>query len=221
MSETLGFKKFAVQGGDWGGIIASLMGHSHAEKLIGLHLNFLTVPRDPAGVKNPTPEEGRWIEELKYWLKEETGYTQIQGTKPQTLSFGLTDSPAGLAAWIVEKFRTWTDCDGDVETAVSRDDMLADISFYWFTAAIGSSFFPYYFRLHRPWPIPAGGAVTAPMGYAAFPRELLRPPRSLAEKVYTDIRRWTPMPKGGHFAALEQPELLANDIRAFFGELKC
>jgi microsomal epoxide hydrolase len=219
MSETLGYARFGVQGGDWGGSIAARLGHAHAEKLIGLHVNFLSVRRDPSLVKNPTPEEAVYVEELTHWLKEETGYQQIQGTKPQTLSFGLTDSPAGLAAWIVEKFRSWTDCGGDVESAVSRDDMLADISFYWFTGAIGSSFFPYYFRMHRPWPIPDGGAVTAPTGYAQFPREIMRPPRSLAAKMYTDIRRWTVMPKGGHFAALEQPELLAADVRAFFREL--
>jgi hypothetical protein len=117
--------------------------------------------------------------------------TWIQGTRPQTLSFGLTDSPAGLAAWIVEKFRRWSDCNGDVESVFTRDKLLANISFYWFTGAIGSSFFPYYYRLHRPWMIPEGGTVTAPTGYAEFPREMLRPPRSLAEKMFTDIRRWT------------------------------
>jgi pimeloyl-ACP methyl ester carboxylesterase len=220
MTETLGFKAFAVQGGDWGGITAARLGHAHAEKLIGLHVNFLSVRRDPSSVTNPTEAEARYVEELKHWLKEETGYQAIQGTKPQTLSFALTDSPLGLAAWIVEKFRSWTDCGGEVESAVSRDAMLADISFYWFTGAIGSSFFPYYYRSRRPWPVPEGGAVTAPTGYAEFPHEIIRPPRSLAEKMYTDIRRWTVMPKGGHFAAQEQPEALAGEIRAFFRELR-
>ena len=136
------------------------------------------------------------------------------------MSFGLTDSPAGLAAWIVEKFRAWSDCDGDVESVFTRDQLLANISFYWFTAAIGSSFYPYYFRRHRPWMIPADGAVKAPTGYAEFPREMLRPPRSLAEKMFVDIRRWTVMKKGGHFAATEQPEALADDIQAFFRPLR-
>ena len=212
MSETLGYRRFAVQGGDWGAITAARMGYAHADKLIGIHVNFLAVRREPDLIKNPTPEERVFLDELGHWLREETGYTWIQGTRPQTLSFGLTDSPAGLAAWIVEKFRRWSDCNGDY----TRDQMLANISFYWFTGAIGSSFYPYYFRLHRPWMIPDGASVTAPIGYAEFPREMLRPPRSLAEKMFTDIRRWTAMPKGGHFAAMEQPEALAEEVRAFF-----
>ena len=136
------------------------------------------------------------------------------------MSFGLTDSPAGLAAWIVEKFRAWSDCGGDVESVFTRDQMLADISFYWFTGAIGSSFYPYYFRLHRPWMIPDGASVTAPTGYAEFPREILRPPRSLAETMFTNIRRWTVMQKGGHFAAMEQPDALAEEVRAFYRPLR-
>ncbi len=222
MTETLGYKRFAAQGGDWGGITAARLGYAHAAKLIGIHVNFLGgVRRDPAAITNPTtPEEERFRHQLAYWAKEETGYISIQGTKPQTLSFGLTDSPAGLAAWIIEKFRTWSDCNGDVESVFSRDELLANISFYWFTEAIGSSFYPYYFRVHRPWPIPEGGTVGVPTGYSEFPREILLPPRSLAARTYTDIRRWTVMPRGGHFAAMEQPEALATEIRAFFKSLR-
>jgi pimeloyl-ACP methyl ester carboxylesterase len=170
-------------------------------------------------IADPTAEERAFLAELEHFLKEETGYQWIQGTKPQTLAFGLSDSPAGLAAWIVEKFRSWTDCDGDPENAVSRDEMLANISLYWFTGAIGSSFWPYYARMHQGWPIPEGKTIDVPMGYADFPKEILRPPRSLAEKTYTDIRRWTGMKKGGHFAALEQPEALASEIKEFFRPL--
>ena len=220
MSETLGYRRFAAQGGDWGGIAASRMGYAHAHKLIGIHVNLLAVRRDTNMVSNPTPEERTYLDELAQWLKEETGYQWIQGTRPQTLSFALTDSPAGLAAWIVEKFRVWSDCNGDVESAFTRDQLLANISLYWFTGAIGSSFFPYYFRMHRPWPIPEGGRIEVPTGYAAFPREILRAPRSLAERTYTDIRSWTVMPRGGHFAAMEQPAALADDIRAFFRPLR-
>ena len=220
MTETLGYKRFAVQGGDWGGVTAARMGYAHADKLIGIHVNFLAVRREPERIKNPTPEEQVFIDQVKYWLKEDAGYSSIQGTRPQTLSFGLTNSPAGLAAWIVEKFRAWSDCGGDVESVFSRDQMLANISFYWFTGAIGSSFYPYYFRSHRPWMIPDGASVTAPTAYAEFPREMLHPPRSLAEPMFTNIRRWTVMPKGGHFAAMEQPEALANDVRAFYRPLR-
>jgi pimeloyl-ACP methyl ester carboxylesterase len=159
MTETLGYERFAAQGGDWGGIAAARMGYAHAERLIGVHVNFLAVRRDPGMVKDPTPEERVFLDELSHWLNEETGYQWIQGTRSQTLSFGLTDSPAGLAAWIMEKFHAWSDCDGDPERVFTRDEMLANISFYWFTGAIGSSFYPYYFRLRRPWPVPDGGAA--------------------------------------------------------------
>ena len=120
----------------------------------------------------------------------------------------------------MEKFRIWSDCNGDVESVFARDRLLANISLYWFTGAIGSSFFPYYFRMHRPWPIPEGGKISIPTGYTEFPHEILRPPRSLAEKTYQDIRRWTVMPHGGHFAAMEQPEALATEIREFFRPLR-
>jgi microsomal epoxide hydrolase len=219
MTKVLGFEKFAVQGGDWGGGIASIIGQQYPASVCGIHVNLLFVPRDPnAGAA--TGEEEDYFEKLRHWLKEETGYQQIQGTKPQTLAFALTDSPAGLAAWIAEKFRSWSDCDGVPENAISRDHMLADISLYWFTGAIGSSFWPYYGRLHSTWPISPARPITVPTGYAAFPKEIIVPPRSVAEKTYTNIQRWTVMKKGGHFAALEQPEALAEEIRAFFRGLR-
>jgi pimeloyl-ACP methyl ester carboxylesterase len=219
MTGVLGYERFAAQGGDWGAFITSRLGAVHADKLLGIHVNLLAVRRDPKIVANPSPEERKFLAELDLWLKEETGYQWIQGTRPQTLAFGLSDSPAGLAAWIVEKFRTWSDCNGDIESTFSKDELLANISLYWFTGAIGSSFWPYYARLHGPWPIPDGG-VQVPTGYAAFPREILRPPRSVAEKMYTDIQRWTVMPAGGHFAAMEQPEALAREIVEFFRPLR-
>lgn len=212
----LGYKRFAAQGGDWGAFTASCMGVFHPDKLIGIHLNLLGLRPDVPMPANPTPEERQYFKEIAVWLKEETGYQSIQGTKPQTLAFALTDSPAGLAAWIAEKFHTWSDNDGTIESAIARDRLLANISLYWFTGCIGASFWPYYGRLHGPWPIPDGRTVDVPMGYAAFPREIRRPPRSLAEKAYTDIRRWTPMARGGHFAAMEQPAALAGEIAAFF-----
>ena len=219
LMSALGYERFGAQGGDWGGTISSVLGHRHAARMIGIHLNFLAVRRDiPAGTA-ASAEEQAYFADLAAFLKEETGYQWIQGTRPQTLAFGLTDSPAGLAAWIVEKFRAWTDCGGDVESAVSRDEMLANLSLYWFTGAIASSFWPYYARSHGPWPIPEGGAVKVPTGYVQFPKEIIRPPRSLASRTYTDIRRWTVEPKGGHFAALEQPEVLAREIKAFFASL--
>ena len=221
LMQGLGYPRFGVQGGDWGGATAAVLAAEYADKLIGAHVNFLAAaPRDPNALGEPDAEQQVYIGELRRWLDEETGYQWIQGTKPQTLSFALTDSPAGLAAWIVEKFRAWTDCGGDVESVLSRDQMLANIGFYWFTGAIGSSFYPYYYRRRRKWPVSVDRPATAPVGYAAFPKEILRPPRAIAERVYTDIRRWTVMPKGGHFAAMEQPEALAREVQAFFRELR-
>jgi len=211
LMDALGYRRFAAQGGDWGAFVASLLGARYAERLIGIHLNLLAVRRDPH-VPAESAEEALYLEQLKHFLKEETGYQWIQGTKPQTLAYALTDSPAGLAAWIAEKFHGWSDA------PIGRDDLLANISLYWFTGAIGSSFWPYYARMHSPWPVPEG-SVGVPVGYAEFPKEILRPPRSLAARTYTDIRRWTRMPRGGHFAALEEPEALAAEILAFFSGL--
>jgi microsomal epoxide hydrolase len=220
LMRVLGYERFAAQGGDWGAFVASRLGFAHAERMIGIHITLLAIRRDPNMVANPTPGERRFLDELAVFLKEETGYQWIQGTRPQTLAFGLTDSPAGLAAWIVEKFRAWSDCGGDVEAVFTKDQLLANISLYWFTGAIGSSFWPYYARLHGAWPIPEGMTVDVPTGYCEFPREILRPPRSLAERTYTDIRRWSVMPKGGHFSALEQPDALADEVRALFRPLR-
>lgn len=221
MVKVLGFPKFAVQGGDWGAITATSMGVYQAEWLAGIHLNLLPLRPDEPLPAQPSAEERQYVANVAAWMKEEAGYQWIQGTRPQTLAFGLTDSPAGLAAWIIEKFRAWSDCGGDVETAFSRDHLLANISLYWFTGAIGSSFWPYYARIHGPWLVPDGRTVDVPMAYAAFPRENRGPPpRSFASRTYADIRQWTVMAKGGHFGAMEQPEALAVDVRNFFRPLR-
>jgi microsomal epoxide hydrolase len=212
----LGFPRYGAQGGDWGSFVTAWLGANRADHLIGIHLNLLPLRRDAAMFADPAEEERRYIAELAAFLKEETGYQWIQGTRPQTLAFALADSPVGLAAWIVEKYRTWTDCGGDPRNALSMDEMLGNISLYWFTNCIGASFWPYYARMHGPWPV--DGRIAVPAGYCEFPREILRPPRVAAERVF-DIRRWTVMPRGGHFAALEQPAALAHEIREFFRPL--
>ena len=219
MTDVLGYARYGAQGGDWGSFVAAILGAEHADALVGIHLNMMPVRRDAQTVASPTPEEKRWLDELATFLKEETGYQWIQGTRPQTLGTALNDSPAGLAAWLFEKFQRWTDNAGDPRDALSMDTMLADIALYWFTGAIGSSFWPYYARMHGAWPI-RDGAVRAPCGVAAFPREILRPPRSVCERAFTDIRRWTDLPRGGHFAAMEQPEALAREIVEFFRPLR-
>ena len=219
MTDVLGYRRFAAQGGDWGAFITSCLGAAYPDRLAGIHVNLLAVRRDQTPPSAPTDEEKAYLEELAQWMREETGYMQIQGTRPQTLAYGLTDSPVGLAAWIVEKFRAWSDCGGDVERRFSKDILLTNVMLYWVTGAIGSSFWPYYARAHSAWPISERRPVRVPTAYASFPREILHPPRAWAERVY-DIRRWTAMPAGGHFAALEEPEALAADIRAFFRDLR-
>lgn len=216
MTDVLGYRRFGAQGGDWGSFITSRLGYRYPERLAGIHLNMMPLRREGEDFDGGDPAQARYRAELAHWLKEESGYVFIQGTRPQTLAYGLTDSPSGLAAWILEKFRRWSDCGGDVESVFGRDELLANISLYWFTGAIGSSFWPYYARLHGPWPIPSGATVAVPTGYVEFPCEILKPPRSLAEKVFTDIRRWSVREQGGHFAALEQPEALVEEIQAFF-----
>jgi microsomal epoxide hydrolase len=222
MTDVLGHRRFVAHGHDWGAFVATRLGYAYPQNLAGIHITLLAIPRvreQPAG-RNATAEEKRFYDQLDHWLKEECGYSWIMGTKPQTLAYALTDSPVGLAAWILEKFHTWSDCKGDLDAHFSRDVLLTNIMLYWITGAIGSSFWPYYARLHEPWIVPPGHQVMVPTGYAAFPREILTPPRSLAELTYGNITRWTPMPSGGHFAALEAPQQLAAEIRAFFRPMR-
>jgi|RhiMetdeSRZDD1v2_1073273.scaffolds.fasta_scaffold73833_2 microsomal epoxide hydrolase len=219
MTDVLGYRRYAAQGGDWGAFVTSRLGLVHPDRLVGIHVNMLAAGREGERSDPPSPEEAAFRRELAHWQSEEAGYQWIQGTKPQTLAYGLTDSPVALAAWIVEKFRTWSDCGGDVERRFTKDELLTNITIYWITGAIGSSFWPYYARRHQGSPIPQDRRIEVPMAYASFPAEILHPPRAWAERVY-DIRRWTAMKAGGHFAALEEPEALAGDIRAFFRDLR-
>ena len=222
MRDVLGYSRFGAQGGDWGAFISAALGLNHARNVVGVHLNLLPLRREPPAESSsgpPSPEMAAFQAELDHWMREETGYSAIQGTRPQTLAYGLTDSPIGLAAWIVEKFRTWSDCGGDVERRFTKDELLTNITLYWASGAIGSSFYPYYARQHTGWPLPGERRVEVPTGYMAFPQDILHPPRVLAEHAF-NIQRWTTAPRGGHFAALEEPELLAADVRAFFRPLR-
>ena len=218
MTDVRGYPRFAAQGGDWGGYVVGRLAHAHGERLVGVHLNFLPLPLDIPFPAELTDEQRAYQEEIRRWQREETGYSLIQGTKPQSLAYALTDSPAGLAAWIAEKFYSWTDHGGDLERAVDLDSLLTNVTLYWATGAINSSFWPYYAIRHEPWPLPRTRAET-PTAYASFPREIRHPPRSFAEQVF-NIQRWTEMPRGGHFAALEAPELLAPDVAACFRSLR-
>jgi pimeloyl-ACP methyl ester carboxylesterase len=217
----LGYDRFGAQGGDWGSMVSTYLGARHAAHVLGIHLNMvIALPPDPANpVDGLTQEEVVDLMGAQQFMKEETGYQRIQGTKPQTLGYGLNDSPAGLAAWIVEKFRTWSDCDGEVERRFTKDELLTNIMLYWATEAATSSCRLYYEMVHADKFPPSGVRVDVPTGCAIFPREIIKPPRKWAERVF-DVRRWTRMPRGGHFAAMEEPQLLVEDIRAFFRPLR-
>jgi len=219
MTDVLGHGRFGAQGGDWGSFIVSRLGFTHPDRVAGVHLNMLPVAPERGRAAEYTDEEKQYLAEARGWMREEGAYQAIQGTRPQTLAYALTDSPVGLCAWIVEKFRAWSDCDGDVERRFTKDVLLTNVMIYWLTAAINSSFWPYWQLRHRPWWPSSTDRVRVPTAYAAFPCEILRPPRAWAERAY-QLRSWTPMAAGGHFAALEEPEALAADIRAFFRPLR-
>ncbi|QND63197.1 epoxide hydrolase [Mesorhizobium loti] len=220
----LGYKRYLAQGGDLGASVSTCLAHAHPDSLAGVHLNFIpgsfSPPHDASPAGDLTPEERTFLKRKAGWADLDGAYAHIQATRPQTLAYGLTDSPVGLAAWMIEKFRDWSDCDGDLANAAfARDDMLANISLYWFTRTIASSMRLYWETRARPLAFAPGTTIHVPLAVALFPKELPMPPRSWVGRVFKDIRQWTAMPRGGHFAALEQPALLAQDLRAFAGGL--
>ncbi len=222
LMEELGYKRFGAQGGDWGSIISIALGLDHAKRMIGIHLNYIAGRFLLGGTMNAQPDDkiaSAYLEQLRGWWDAEGGYSHEQTTKPQTLGYGLNDSPVGLAAWIIEKFRTWSDCAGDVESVFTRDQLLTNIMLYWVTQTAPSSARLYYESRQRPLGLSRSNRVEPPVAVAVFPKEIAMPPRALAERGL-NIARWTEMPKGGHFAAMEQPELLAKDLREFFRPLR-
>jgi pimeloyl-ACP methyl ester carboxylesterase len=219
MTETLGYPRFAAHGGDVGSSVTEQLAHTHADALIGMHLT--DVPYWHLFAMQPqelSEEEQHYLEAGQQWSKTEGAYAMIQSTKPQTLAYGLNDSPAGLAAWIVEKFRSWSDCDGNVESRFTKDELLTNLTIYWATQTIGSSFRFYYDAQHMPPSPELSRHVDLPTGVAIFPKDLAAP-RAFAERLF-NVQHWTQMPRGGHFAALEEPTLLAEDLRAFFRPLR-
>lgn len=219
MTERLGYRRFAAQGGDWGAGITSQLGYNYPDNVVGIHITMASGVGPPPPDSELSEAERSHLAERAEWIQSEGGYGHIQGTKPQTLAYGLNDSPAGLAAWIVEKFRTWSDCDGDVERRFTKDELLTNITIYWATQSISSSVRLYYESRRSPVAFNPQNPVTVPTAFAAFPVEIGHPPREWVERGY-NVQRWTQMPTGGHFAAQEEPELLASDIREFFRPLR-
>ncbi|WP_433021450.1 epoxide hydrolase family protein [Kribbella sp. CA-294648] len=212
MRDELGFARYGAHGGDLGAGISSLLGQAYPEEVVGIHLLAVANPA-PVDPDELSPEEQAYLDAEAEWFAEEGGYEHEQMTRPLTLSAGLSDSPAGLLAWLLEKYRAWSDCDGEVNTRFSDDYILTQASLYWFTNSISTSFRPYY-EFHRGLRERVT-SVSVPTAIAVFPEDLVRPPRSWAARTY-NVTRYTAMPRGGHFAAWEEPELLAEDLVAFF-----
>jgi epoxide hydrolase len=217
LMDRLGYTRYGAQGGDWGSAVTTSLGAQDADHCAGIHITLAMGAR-PTVEGQPTPEEAKALQGVKYYADWDSGYSKQQSTRPQTIGYALTDSPSGQAAWILEKFWAWTDCDGDPENILTRDELLDNVMLYWVTATAASSARLYWesFGAARR----KAHTVTVPTGVAVFPKEIVTPVRRWMEPLYTDIRHWNEMPKGGHFAAFEQPDLFVAEVRKFFRTLR-
>jgi pimeloyl-ACP methyl ester carboxylesterase len=225
MRDVLGYQRYAAAGGDWGSLVTAALGHLAADQLIGVHESmggFLGLDYTAIPTEDHAPEESDWPARIARRARDITSHMAVHTTDPQTLAYALHDSPAGLAAWIVERRRAWSDCGGDVERRFSKDDLLTTVSIYWHTRTIGTSMRFYWESMgpaawqpvhdHSP-PVPV------PSGFAIFPEDNILVPRKTAER-FANVQRWTIMPRGGHFGPAEEPELLTEEIRSFFRGLR-
>ncbi|MGG1940004.1 epoxide hydrolase family protein [Paenibacillus polymyxa] len=215
MTEELGYKKFAAAGGDIGSGVTRYLASNHPDLLYGIHLTDIGIIKDLLTSHEQvtlSEEEMHYKKNALEWISHEGGYMSLQSTRPQTLAYGLSDSPAGLAGWIVEKFRAWSDSNGDLRQRFSENELITHIMIYWLTNTIGSSTRMYYENSHS---LPPLGYIKVPTGIALFPADILLPPKEWAVR-NLNVTRWTSMDRGGHFTAMEEPELLAQDIRAFY-----
>ena len=221
LMKELGYEKVIAQGGDFGAGVSTALALKHPENILGLHLNYIHssyfpfLPPDEAF----SEEENSFLKTADEWYKVEGAYAHQHRTKPLTLAYGLNDSPVGLCAWFIEKFYSWSDCNGDIETVFTKDELLSNISLYWFTETIYSSIRLYNETSKAPLHFKEYDFINIPVGIARFHKEEPFPPRKFIERGY-NIQHWTDIPKGGHFAAMEQPVLLANDIIQFVKNLE-
>ncbi len=221
LMDTLGYRRFGLQGGDFGANISSRLAFLHPDRVVGLHLNYIPGSYRPCLEPGAalSAAEKKFQQDEDAWYDADGAYAHVQRTRPQTLAVAIHDSPAGLCAWIVEKFREWADCGGEVERRFSKDDLLANVTLYWVTETFHASTRLYFESPKRPLHFGPGERITVPVGIARFPLEAPFPPREWIERAY-NIVHWTDMPRGGHFAAMEEPALLAEDLRAFFRPLR-
>jgi pimeloyl-ACP methyl ester carboxylesterase len=211
----LGYARYVVQGGDIGAAVSTRLAMLYPDHVKAVHLNYIPGSYEPFVESDKTAAERNFADSISQWAKEHGAYSHVQSREPQTLGIALNDSPMGLAAWIVPKFREWSDCGGDVERKFTKDELLSHVSLYWFTQTAASSFRMYFENSLAPLRLKQNERVLPPCGIARFPKEIAFPPREWVERGYNVIR-WTEMPRGGHFAAAEEPELLAEDLRALF-----
>jgi epoxide hydrolase len=211
----LGYSRYTAQGGDWGSFVTLQVGAADPDHCVGVHVNFLAAV--PSDLGELTDEEQQFLADGARYNDDDSGYFKEQSTKPQTIGYSLDDSPAGLAAWIVEKFRTWTDRHGNLEDSFTKDQLIDNLMVYWITATAHSSARMYYEFVHglKDGSIDLGAKVTQPLGYARYPNEIMRTSRRWADALYPNIVHFVDMPRGGHFAAMEQPELFVDDVRAW------
>jgi pimeloyl-ACP methyl ester carboxylesterase len=227
MTDKLGYERFGAHGGDWGSTVTEHLARSHSDSVVAIHLTDVPFGHIFQKPNDLSSAEQTFLKNSEQWVQKEGAYALIQSTKPQSLAHGLNDSPVGLASWLVEKYRDWSDCGGNIESRFTKDELLTQIMIYWATKSIGSSFLPYYdFANASPmtW-MKEGikkwtGSSKVPAAFALFPggahlKDISQPPREWAERFF-NVQRWTEMPRGGHFAAMEEPELLAQDIRTWF-----
>jgi pimeloyl-ACP methyl ester carboxylesterase len=219
MTDVLGYRRFVARGADIGATITMLLGLDHAEHVAAIHLSDAPRPYLGAGAAALTPAEERFLGEEADWMQREGAYDHLQATKPQTLGYALNDSPIGLAAWLVEKYRSWSDCGGDVERRFTKDELLTNVTLYWVTETINSANRLYFDREHAPRELGPDDRVNVPCAFAMFPADIDQPPREYAARS-CNVVRWTEMPRGGHFAAFEEPELLAQDLGESFRDMR-
>jgi pimeloyl-ACP methyl ester carboxylesterase len=219
----LGYQRYGAEGSDWGTSISTSIGQQDPGHVAGIHLVPPLAPPDPATFGNLTEAERAALASLTHSAEHDSGYSTEHATRPQTIGYALTDSPAALCAWIIEKFWAWTDCDGHPENVLTRDELLDNLMLYWLPGTGASSARLYWQSLRQVNEWISGhvtGTVTVPAGCSVFPKELQRPSRRWAEKRFTDIRYWNEPQKGGHFAAFEQPDLFVNEARSFFRHVR-
>jgi pimeloyl-ACP methyl ester carboxylesterase len=216
LMDRLGYTRYGAQGGDWGAMVTTAIGRqAEYNHCVAIHLN-MPIAFPPADLETPTPEEAEVLAVLGEYHQHDSGYAIQQSTRPQTVGYGLVDSPVGQLAWIAEKFWSWMDCDGHPENVLTKDELLDNVMLYWATASGASSARLYWEGLTF---VQSIGRVELPTGVAQFPKEIMRAPRNWCESNY-NITRWTTMPRGGHFAALEQPALFVDDVRGFFSTVR-